>query len=62
MISEDFSYYQKEVQGLFFMLGSQNEELGHIHGLHTHEFDFEPEVLLDGIDIFLKILKSKNII
>ena len=62
MISEDFSYYQKEVQGLFFMLGSQNEELGHIHGLHTHEFDFEPEVLLDGIDIFLKILKSKNVI
>ncbi|MDL0298784.1 N-acetyldiaminopimelate deacetylase, partial [Clostridioides difficile] len=25
MISEDFSYYQKEVPGLFFMLGSRNE-------------------------------------
>ena len=60
MISEDFSYYQKEVPGLFFMLGSKNPEKGYTNGLHTQEFNFDPNILLDGVNIFLTILKSKN--
>ena len=62
MISEDFSYYQKEVPGLFFMLGSKNPEKGYTNGLHTQEFNFDPNILLDGVNIFLAILKSKNYI
>jgi metal-dependent amidase/aminoacylase/carboxypeptidase family protein len=57
-ISEDFSYYQKEVPGLFFMLGSRNEELGHVNPLHSNKFSFNEEILLAGIQTFENIRKQ----
>lgn len=60
MIAEDFSYYQREVPGLFFMLGSRNESLGFTNGLHSLDFNFREEILLDGINTYLKLLKYKN--
>ena len=46
MISEDFSYYQKEVPGLFFMQGARNEEKGFVNGLHSLKFDFNEDTIL----------------
>lgn len=60
MISEDFSYYQKEVPGLFFMLGSRNEEKGYINGLHNENFNFDEKIFLNALDIYIKLLKYKN--
>ncbi len=60
MIAEDFSYYQKEVPGLFFMLGSRNEEKGFMDGLHNINFNFQEDILLNGIDIYIKLLKYKG--
>lgn len=60
MISEDFSYYQMEVPGLFFMLGSRNEEKGFVDGLHNINFNFDEKILSYGLEIYLKILKYKN--
>lgn len=60
MISEDFSYYQMEVPGLFFMLGSRNEEKGFVDGLHNINFNFDEKILSNALDIYLKILKYKN--
>ncbi len=60
MISEDFSYYQKEVKGLFFMLGSRNEKRGFINGLHSINFNFDEEILVNGIDTYIKLLKHKK--
>jgi amidohydrolase len=57
-LSEDFSYYQKEVPGLYFMLGSRNEELGYIHPLHSNQFNFNEKLLLTGIQIFENIRKQ----
>lgn len=57
-ISEDFSYYQKEVPGLFFMLGSRNAELGHVNPLHSNKFSFNEEILLAGIQTFENIRKQ----
>ncbi|MDE5977797.1 MAG: amidohydrolase [Turicibacter sp.] len=55
MIAEDFSYYQKEVPGLFFMLGTRNEELGFTYPLHHSKFNFKEEILLNGIEIYDEI-------
>lgn len=60
MISEDFSYYQKEVPGLFFMLGARNIEKGFVNGLHNINFDFDEDVLRNGLEIFIKLLKHKK--
>lgn len=60
MISEDFSYYQRKVPGLFFMLGSRNEEKGFIDGLHNINFNFDEETLLSGLEIYINLLKYKK--
>lgn len=60
MISEDFSYYQREVPGLFFMLGARNKEKGMVNGLHNIKFDFDEDILIEGIKIYLSLLKYKN--
>lgn len=57
MIAEDFSYYQKQVPGLFFMLGSKNKEKGYINPLHSSKFNFDEEVLMNGIEIYDEICK-----
>ncbi|MEG1312332.1 MAG: amidohydrolase [Romboutsia sp.] len=60
MISEDFSYYQKEIPGLFFMLGSRDEKKGLINGLHNLNFNFNQEVLINGVNSYIELLKYKN--
>ncbi|KPU27757.1 amidohydrolase [Caloranaerobacter sp. TR13] len=62
MISEDFSYYQREIPGLFFMLGSRNERKGFIHPLHSCYFNFDEEILKIGLDTYLKICKYFGVI
>lgn len=52
MIAEDFAYYQKEVPGVFFFLGTQTP-----YALHNAKFDFDEEVLLSGIELYKKITK-----
>jgi len=57
-ISEDFSYYQKEVPGLFLMLGSRNQEKGYVHPLHSNRFNFNEEILISGIQMFYNLIRS----
>ena len=57
-ISEDFSYYQKSIPGLFFMLGSRNLEMGYTHPLHSNKFNFNEDILLTGIQIFENVRKQ----
>lgn len=47
MISEDFSFYQKQVPGIFFFYGT-----GTGIPLHAANFDFDEEVLLSAINLF----------
>lgn len=54
-ISEDFSYYQQQVPGLFILLGTKNEEKGFVQSLHNCRFNFDEKVLLKGIEMFAKI-------
>jgi hippurate hydrolase len=51
MLSEDFSFYQHEVPGLFLFLGT-----GTGIPLHSNHFNFDEEVLLTGLNAYLKLL------
>ena len=53
MIAEDFAYYQKEVPGVFFFLGTQTP-----YALHNAKFDFDEEILLKGIELYKQISRK----
>ncbi len=53
MITEDFSWYQKSLPGLFFFLG-----LGDVPALHADDFNFDEEVLMKGADFFEQLAES----
>lgn len=47
MITEDFSWYQKIIPGVFFFLG-----IGDTPALHADTFNFDETILLKGADFF----------
>lgn len=53
MTSEDFSWYQRHVPGVFFFLG-----LGDVPALHSDTFDFDDSILAKGADFFLKLAED----
>lgn len=57
MLSEDFSFYQQEIPGLFLMLGTQNKEKNFINPLHHDKFNFDDAVLLKGIHYLIEACK-----
>ncbi len=62
MIAEDFSYYQKEIPGLFVFLGIKNDEKGFNKSLHHAQFDFDETVLLSGVEAYIRYLETRGII
>ena len=53
MITEDFSWYQKSLPGLFFFLGT-----GNTPALHADDFNFDEEVLVKGADFLEQLAES----
>ena len=47
MITEDFSWYQRHLPGVFFFLGT-----GNTPALHADDFDFNEDILRRGADFF----------
>lgn len=47
MITEDFSWYQRTIPGMFFFLGA-----GDAPALHSDNFNFNEEILVKGADFF----------
>lgn len=62
MASEDFSFYQRKVPGLFTMLGTKNEKLGFTYPLHHACFNFNEEVLVNGVIFYILQAKIHGII
>lgn len=60
MTAEDFSYYQKEIPGLFFFLGVKNKDMGFVYPLHNAKFNFNESVLAMGVEVYIKTLLYKN--
>ena len=53
MTSEDFSWYQRYLPGMFFFLG-----IGDTPALHNDRFDFDDSLLLAGADFFERLAVS----
>ena len=53
MITEDFSWYQKTLPGVFFFLG-----VGDTPALHADDFDFREEILVKGADFFEELAEK----
>ena len=51
LITEDFSFYQQRLPGLFFFLG-----IGGDQPLHSDCFQFDEWLLLPGLALFQKLL------
>jgi len=62
MFAEDFAFYQKKVPGMFVMLGTKNETLKYTHPLHSCYFNFDDQVLIKGVELYIKIAKKLNAI
>lgn len=53
MTTEDFSWYQQQIPGLFFFLG-----IGNTPALHASDFTFDENILLKGADFFEKLAEN----
>ena len=53
MITEDFSWYQKKLPGVFFFLGT-----GDTPALHADNFNFDEQILLKGADFFTELAEN----
>ena len=53
MTTEDFSWYQRYLPGMFFFLG-----LGDTPALHAVNFDFDDSILAKGADFFEKLAEN----
>ena len=53
MISEDFSWYQRFIPGVFFFLG-----IGDAPALHADHFDFDESVLLKGVEFYEALIRQ----
>ena len=53
MTTEDFSWYQQYLPGMFFFLG-----LGDTPALHADTFDFDESILVKGADFFEKLAEK----
>lgn len=58
MLAEDFAYYQKEVPGLFYFMGTGNESAGFTAPLHNACFNFDESVLRDIVALNLHIISG----
>lgn len=53
MITEDFSWYQRSLPGMFFFLGT-----GDTPALHASDFNFDEEILVKGADFFEELAEK----
>lgn len=62
MIAEDFSFFQKEVPGLFFFLGVRSEKQNCIYPLHHCLFQYPEDTLMTGIQVYVQYLRHVGIL
>ena len=53
MISEDFSFYIRQLPGCFVFIGSGNKELNIGHPLHHPSFNIDESALINGVKLYV---------
>ncbi len=61
LLSEDFSYYQERVPGLYIFVGIQNKEENCIYPLHSNQFVFRDEALTHGVDAMIRVFEKLDV-
>lgn len=59
MTGEDFSFYQQQIPGVFFYVGTYDDEF--CHSLHSNKFNFDESDLLLGLESFKRILEARSV-
>ena len=59
LTAEDFSYYSQEVPACFFRMGTRNEAVNAVFGVHNSKFKVEEEALKSGMAVFLSYVFTK---
>lgn len=62
MLAEDFSYYQEAVPGLFVFVGCRDSSQGHLFGLHHECFNFDENVLINGVSAMIKVFEKAGVL
>lgn len=60
MLAEDFSMYQQVLPGMFFFVGTRNEEKGYTYPLHSDKMQFDEDNLLNGVEVYAELLEKLN--
>ncbi len=55
MGAEDMSYYLQKIPGCFVFLGAGNPEKGMVYPHHNPRFDFDEDVLSQGVELFASL-------
>jgi len=53
MTGEDFSEYQRLVPGLYFFVGTRNEEKGLIYPLHHEQYMLDEDILGFAVEVMV---------
>lgn len=53
MVAEDFSFFEEEIPGIFFFLGT-----GCKIPLHSDNYDFDDSVLIEGVKLFTTLFRD----
>ncbi|HAM81764.1 M20 metallopeptidase family protein [Ornithinibacillus bavariensis] len=56
MGSEDFAFYQKEVPGVYFLVGGRNEEIGAVFPHHHPKFTIDERAILHIGNMFISLV------
>ena len=58
MASEDFSEYEQYIPGLYFFLGTRNEDKGCIYPLHNSLYKLDEDILTTGVTVLANLVKD----
>lgn len=59
MVAEDFSFYQRQVPGLFYYVGTRSKTYD--QNLHSAKYDFDEKVLLHVIETNVRLLEGMGV-
>lgn len=62
MLAEDFAFYQQVIPGLFMLLGTRTNESYTQHDLHSAYFNFNEDVLVEGVNTYITLLKAHGVL
>jgi metal-dependent amidase/aminoacylase/carboxypeptidase family protein len=60
LTAEDFSYYSQVVPACFFRLGTRNESIGAVYGVHHSKFMVDEEAMKTGMLLFCGIVMTER--